>query len=269
MTPIRRGSTKNRRRQRGQSTVELALMLFPLLLLSLLAIDGGGLFLAWIGMNGVSREAANYAAVHPTAWGSPGDATVRSEYADIITSGATSGRCTLENPGTAPVPAFPGGTTVGAAGTVNLAVAQTRCRYGFITPLVNQISGGGIWLTTTTSIPIRAGIIAGVPMSSGIPIPSYTPTPPPTPEPTIDPSASPSESPSPSPTPACDPVPDFVNRVQRGNAQAVWTAARFTGPVTFSPNQLNAFPATAMVGGQSLVAGATVPCSSAITLTKN
>ncbi len=260
--PFRRRSTTNRR-QRGQSTVELALMLLPLLMLSLLAVDGGGLFLAWIGMNGVSREAANFAAVHPTAWGTPGDATAQARYASIIRNGAAADRCALADPAATPVPMFPTGTTVGAAGTVNLAVAQTRCRYTFITPLINQMSGGGIWLTTTTSIPIRAGTIAGVPVSSSIPIPSSTPTPVPTTTPT------PSTSPTPSPTPACDPVPEFVNKVLRGNAAAVWAAARFTGSVSFSPDNINAFPTTSLVGGQSLVAGAVVPCTSNITLTKN
>lgn len=248
--PIRHPDT-TKRRQHGQSTVELALMLLPLLMLSLLAIDGGGFFLAWIGMNGVAREAANFAAVNPTAWGTPGDATAQAHYASIIRNGATSGRCALQNPPATPVPTFPTGTTVGAAGTVNLAVSQTRCRYTFITPLINQISGGGIWLTTTSSIPIRAGILAGVPISSSVPIPS------------------PPASPSPSATPACDPVPDFVNKVLRGNAAAVWTAARFTGSVSFTPPNEQGFPSTAYVGGQSLVAGAIVPCTSNITLTKN
>jgi hypothetical protein len=273
-------SRKNRRREGGQSLVELALMLFPLMLLSLMAIDGGGLFLAWIGINGVSREAANYAAVHPTAWGSPGNATQRTHYASIITNGATSGRCTLENPSATPVPAFPSGTTVGGPGNANFAVVDTRCRFTFITPLINQITGGGVWISSRTAIPIRAGTLSGIALGSQPPIPSFTPTPSPTPvptppPPTPEPSGSPQPtssapaSPTPSPTPACDPVPNFVNTVVRGNAQSVWTAARFTGQITFSPGNISAFPSTALIGGQSLVAGAVVPCNSDITLTKN
>jgi hypothetical protein len=201
--------------------------------------------------------------VHPTAWTSPGDANARAQFASIITGGTNANRCQLENPSSTPVPTFPNGTTVGGAGAVNVAVAQTRCRYTFITPLLNQATGGGMWLTATTAIPIRAGTIAGLPISSAIPIPSSSPTP------TPGPTASPDPSASPTPTPVVCIVPNFVNVDTRGSAPATWAAALFTGTITFSPSNLSAFPLTAKIGGQSLVVGSQPGCTSSVTLTKN
>jgi Flp pilus assembly protein TadG len=326
--PSARSGAGRRKRQRGQSVVEFAAILFPLIFITLLAIDGGGVFLAWIGMNGLSRDAANVAATHPTAWGTPGDGVAQAQFEAIVSSGTTLSRCPLPT-GTTVLPSFPSGTAVGAAGAVNTAVVRVRCRYTFVTPFLNDLAGGGMWVDATTAMPIRVGAIAGLPISSSVPIPSTSPSP----SASVDPSPSASVDPSSSPTacvvpdfaigatrsdaaglwsgagfstiPTFDPdstvsfppslrigaqsltagtaqscsasielkpacvVPNFVNNVARGNAQSVWAAAFFTTTVNFSPDNLTAFPGAAMVGGQSLVAGALPGCGAQITLTKN
>lgn len=329
-----------RRRQRGQSVVEFTAILFPLIFITLLAIDGGGVFLAWIGMNGLSRDAASVAATHPKAWGTPGDSVAQAQFEAIVSGGTSVSRCPLPT-GTTVLPSFPNGTDVGASGVVNTAVVRVRCRYTFVTPFLNDLAGGGAWVEATTAMPIRVGMIAGVPISSSVPIPSSSPTPTPTtiPSPTatatVEPSPTATATVGPSPTtsscmvpdfldgatrgtapvtwansgfsssptfvppdttsfpetlrigtqslpagtqqacnaaitlgPACV-VPNFVNNVSRANAQSVWAAAFFTTTVNFSPSNLTAFPGTAMVGGQSIVAGNLPGCSATITLTKN
>src|SRR3990170_1992140 len=54
-------SRRRRRRTRGQSVVELALLLPVILLLLLGAIDFGRVYLGWINLNQMARLAANFA----------------------------------------------------------------------------------------------------------------------------------------------------------------------------------------------------------------
>jgi Flp pilus assembly protein TadG len=62
----RRESTPDRRRRsRGQSLVEFAIVLPILLLLTLVALDFGGVYLGWINLQSMSRIAANLAAQQP------------------------------------------------------------------------------------------------------------------------------------------------------------------------------------------------------------
>ena len=62
-----------RERSRGQSVVEFALVVPVLLLLMLTAIDFGRVFLGWVNLQQMTRIAANHAAEHASAWGTPGD----------------------------------------------------------------------------------------------------------------------------------------------------------------------------------------------------
>ena len=264
-----RSGARRRQRQRGQSVVEFSAILFPLIFITLLAIDGGGVFLAWIGMNGLSRDAASVAATHPTAWGTPGDDVAKAQFEAIVSSGTTLSRCPLPT-GTTVLPSFPSGTAVGASGVVNTAVVRVRCRYTFVTPFLNDLAGGGMWVDATTSMPIRVGAIAGVPISSSVPIPTPEPTPTATLEPTPTPTATVNPSPTgtvnPSPTVSVCVVPDFLNGATRGDAAGLWSGAGFSTTPTFDPSSTSSFPSTLRIGGQSLAAGSSQSCNAAIVL---
>ena len=62
----RRGRPGRARSARGQSLVELALVLPLFALLLLMAIDFGRVYFTYIQVNNAAREAANYAATSPT-----------------------------------------------------------------------------------------------------------------------------------------------------------------------------------------------------------
>ena len=60
---------RSRRRERGQSLVEFALILPILMALLLLTIDVGRLFYAYVGVTNASREGAAYAVANVAAQG--------------------------------------------------------------------------------------------------------------------------------------------------------------------------------------------------------
>ncbi len=66
-----------RHRSRGQSLAEFALTVPMVLLMILFGLDFGRVFLGWVALNSATREAANYAAMNPTAWTIPYNLIVR------------------------------------------------------------------------------------------------------------------------------------------------------------------------------------------------
>lgn len=206
----------------GQGLVEFAMILPVLMLMLLLAIDFGRVFFGWVGLANASRIGASYAAAHPDAWGTPGDATQRDSYSDQILADANALNCNL--PGILPDPVFPSGTDLGMPAQVTLT-----CNFSLITPLVSQILGNTITISADSIFPIRAGL---APFSA--PTPSPTPTPTPSPTPTPDPSASPGSSATPAPTPVPCFAPSFIgDKVGFAGApnpllQVKWAAEGFT-----------------------------------------
>jgi hypothetical protein len=91
------------------------------------------------------------------------------------------------------------------------------------------------------------------------PTPTAVPTPTPLPTPTA-PGATPTPAPTPTPGPNCT-VITLLNH-WTFNAQHQWEAAGFTGTVIFNP----APPPDYHIKWQSLAAGASVPCTSDITV---
>lgn len=244
-------------RDRGQSLVEFALVLPLMLLLLLFAIDFGRVFLGWVELNNVAREAANFAAENPTAWNSVNpDTAAQAEYTALVNNDAAGINCTMPSP--IPTPTFQNGVngpnSIGQPVTVSLT-----CRFGILTPVISQIVGGSLPVSASAAFPIRSGAIAGIPVASTAPTPTPTPSPSPTPTATA--------TPTPTPTPNCT-VPNF-NNVKGTDAQTTWSAAGFTTTVLFNP----AFPASPPPGGgniksQSVSAGTLDPCNStAITVT--
>lgn len=159
--------TRHRQHSRGQSLVELALILPVFLLLMLITIDFGRVFLGWINLQNMARIAANYAANNPEAWGTPGDATKQARYLEIVGNDAKAINCDLSGSGGGGVraPVFPGGTSLGDLVEVNLG-----CRFPVITPVISQIVGGTISLEASAVSPVRNGTVPGLAGGGGSPI---------------------------------------------------------------------------------------------------
>jgi PKD repeat protein len=157
--PLRRAG---RRRSRGQSLVEFALVVPFLLLLTMTAIDFGRVFLGWVNLQQMTRIAANFAADHASAWGTPGNATDKSRYQIMVDNDARAINC--NPPGTIAPPQFTGGTALGAH--VRVAI---DCQFHVITPIISSILGGTILVSAETTYPIKEGAVATVP-GGGSPI---------------------------------------------------------------------------------------------------
>ena len=261
---------KRHPKSRGQSLAEFSLTVPMALLMVLFGLDFGRVFLGWVALNSAAREAANYAAMNPTAWTVPYNLTVQAEYARLVQTEASSINCTLESP--VPAPIFASGTSIGAPAEVSLT-----CGFGLITPLIGIILGNPIPVSASSAFPVRAGTIECIPVET-MP-PSATPAPTPTAGPTstagatatpgptasIDPGASPSPTPTPTPAPTKSPttctVVSLLN-LQTNKATSTWKAAGFTGSVIFSP----LVPPNYRISWQSLTVGTSQSCTIGITV---
>lgn len=258
----------------GQSLAEFALTVPMVLLMVLFGLDFGRVFLGWVTLNQAAREAANYAAMNPTAWELPYNLAVQAEYARLVTTEASAINCTLASP--VPAPSFPGGTGIGAPVLVDL-----HCSFHLITPLIGVVLGNPIPVSASSAFPVRSGNIEGVPVASQIPSPTPAPTPTPSPTPaptptdtpgpgpTPTPPPGPTPTPAPTPTPTPTPSPTPVNctvvsllNVQSNKAQQDWFDAGFSGSVIFVP----LVPPNYRIEWQSLTVGASVPCTDGITV---
>ena len=186
-----------KRTKRGQGLVELALVLPLLTLLLLLAVDFGRVFFGWVGLQNAARIGSSYAAMYPEAWGTPGDAAKKAQYAASIQADAAGINCNLENP--LPAPTYPNGTAIGED-----AVVAFKCNFDLITPFLAQIMGNPIVLNGRAVFAIRSGEFSG-PAGGG--------------------------SPPPPPPPTCRTVPNMVNRTV-AQARADWSGAGFIGLFT-------------------------------------
>jgi TadE-like protein. len=269
--PVRPGTTAaKRRKSRGQSLAEFALTMPMALLMVLFGLDFGRVFLGWVALNNAAREAANYAAMNPTAWTLPYNLTVQAEYTRLVTTEASSINCTLVTP--VPDPSFDDGTSIGAPATVELT-----CGFHLITPFIGILTGNPIPVTASSAFPVRAGTIEGIPVEAETPTQTPAPTAAPTPTPlvtavpTLAPGATPTPTPAPTATPAPTPAPTATPttctvisllNTTTNKASAKWKAAGFTGSVIFSP----LVPPNYRIAWQSLTVGISVSCTSSITV---
>jgi cell division septation protein DedD len=267
--------------RRGQSLTEFALVLPLMLMLVLFGIDFGRVFLGWIELNNVAREAANYAAENPTAWNTVNpDTAAQAEYARLVTADATRINCTL--PGTIPAPSFPNGVD-GQNGIATPVKVSLTCTFGLITPIVSQVLGASIPVSASAAFPIRSGFIPDIPLPTPTPTPSPTPeptpaptpTPTPAPTPTPNPSATPTPTPAPTaaPTPSPSPTPQMcivpnLTGVSIKFAADIWgtkghgstPGAGFLTALVFSP-LTSANSNGTVSNGQTLLAGRSLPCA--------
>jgi hypothetical protein len=264
-----------RRRSRGQSLTEFALVLPVMLLLVTFGIDFGRVFLGWIDLNNVARVAANYAAENPTAWNTVNpDLPAQTEYVRLVTTEAAGINCTL--PVTLPAPVFPDGPN-GQNGIGQPVTVSITCSFGLITPIISNILGNAIPVSASAAFPIRNGFIPDMPSPtptptpsptpSPTPVPTATPTPTPTPSPTpTSATPTPTPAPTPTPTPAMCTVPALVGQNVKFAAD-IWGSkghgstpgAGFQTTLLFSP--LYNGTASGSVTAQTLLAGMSLPCA--------
>ncbi len=244
-------AAEDRRRGRGQSLVEFALVLPILLLTLLIALDFGRAFFAWVGITSASRAGAAYAASNPGAgWATTPDPVIVARYRSQITSDLLPTNCVMPSP--IPLPSL-SGTGLGGHVTVTLT-----CTFNVITPLVASIVGTDVPITATTVYPVRAGEIAGGPVLNHLPGP--TPTPSPSPEPTA--------GPTPSPSPKACYAPQMTG-LTVADARAAWIDAGFTGQFKTVPGngqdgwivtaQVPTHPSSALDCGDNTKATVTAP----------
>ncbi len=248
-------------RSRGQSLVEFSLVLPVMLLLVLFGLDFGRVFLGWVQLNNVVRDAANFAAENPTAWNTVNPNTaVQAQYLSLVQNEAAGINCTLPSP--IPSPAFSGGSN--APQPIGTPVfVRIPCSFTLITPVIGSMFGGSLPVAASASYPTRSGMIPNIPAASVTPMPSASSSP------SSSASASPSASASasPTPTPMCT-VPNF-NMVKANNAAATWAQAGFTTQLVFNPLAPAQWPnGGGNIIGQSIASGLSVACgSTGITIT--
>lgn len=153
---------KNRQRSRGQSVVELVLILPVFLLLIMGGIDFGRVFLGWINLNNTARIAANFAASNAVKLNA-GDATTVASFNRIVSDDASATNCTLPTP--LPPPTYSPDTELGSSATV-----QFSCSFNVITPIISAVLGNVVTVSSSAVFPIRNGVIAGVPAGGPGPV---------------------------------------------------------------------------------------------------
>jgi len=146
-----------RRRSRGQSMVEFALVLPILLVLLLIAVDFGRVYLGYINIQNMARIAANEAATNPDGWFNA-DSAVQASYRQQILEDASAINCALPmSGGTLGASADPtfSGWDVGDTATVRIT-----CTFGVITPVISNIVGGTVMVGGEATFPVRTGMVA-------------------------------------------------------------------------------------------------------------
>ena len=142
---------------RGQGLVEFSISFPVVMFMILFGVDFGRVFLGWVTLTNAVREAANFAAIQPDAWGTPGSPTGQAEFARLINAETAEINCTL--PATLPDPVFPNGTDIGSP-----AVVSITCQFSLITPLIGNVVGNPVNVSASASFPIRGGSIEGTPV---------------------------------------------------------------------------------------------------------
>ena len=161
-------AVSRRPKSRGQSLVELVLVIPIILLIVLGALDFGRAFLGWVVLNNAARVGANYAALHPGAWDSPGVAYQQAEYVSLVEDARDDAGIVVDGceAVAVSVPTFPEGTDLGDA-----VVVQLDCKFDPITPLMGEVltglTGGELTIGARAVFPIREDSVAVAPPAGG------------------------------------------------------------------------------------------------------
>ena len=158
------------RRSSGQSFVEFAVVLPVILLLTMTALDFGRVYLGWINLQNMVRAGANFAANNPTAWLTNQTGTI-TRYRNQIISDASASNCQLD-PATPADPTFTDTDGDGSAyGIGDHASVGLTCSFQIITPIISNVLGGTVNLSSAAVFPVKKGN-TGVGGSSGCVLPA-------------------------------------------------------------------------------------------------
>jgi PKD repeat protein len=138
------------RHSRGQSLPEFALVLPFFLFVILIGLDFGRVYSGWVTLQQAARIAANYAAVNPDAWNTPGSILRRQEYQDLIASETDKINCAMPSP--APDPIFSPGKLVGDSASVTLT-----CDFSILTPIIAAVLPNPLPASASSTFAIRTG----------------------------------------------------------------------------------------------------------------
>ncbi|MGP1674473.1 MAG: PKD domain-containing protein [Candidatus Limnocylindrales bacterium] len=240
ITHMLRPRRSTRERSRGQTIVELALIIPVMLLLLASASDLARLFHSKIVIANAARAGALEAVRHPTSYqdGLPCDALTNRIMCAITTE--SNGSILAIDPLDVIVACDPDPCSEVLGNRVRVTVAG---EFTLLTPFIGTFFGGQtIPLSSTATAQIAVQPVITAPSATSTPTPTATtaptPTPTPTPTGTLDPLATPTPtptpSPTPSPTPACfPPSADFQFSPSTGKKKK--TDFQFTDLSTSGP----------------------------------
>ena len=238
-------------RGHGQALVEFAIILPVLVLIVLGAVDFGRVLFSWIEVQNASREAAAYAILNPT---DSSGIRVHAQQETSVQSQRGEGGLTItvtcqRSDTQAGVPC--NSLYVNDLGsTVTVSVTEP---FTFFTPLIGNMMSGFHLSASSTGF-----YMSPVNGTASTPSPTPSATPSATPSPTPDPSATPTPTPTPMPTPSLCTVPDFVG-LHANQAVDTWKGAGFD-----AKNLTSSVTGNSKIKGQSLGAGTSQPCSTAV-----
>jgi Flp pilus assembly protein TadG len=195
---------RRRPRTRGQSIVELALILPVLMLLVAATLDLGRMFYSQITITNAAREGAYEAAYSPTSFqtNAPCNSTLNRVMCRVLSE--AKGSFVEVQKADVQLECTPSCAT-GIGHSVKVTVLG---HFSLITPLMAPFFGGSnVTLTSTASAQIITEPPLAVAAPTATPTPTPTPTPAPTPTPTPVPTGVPTPAPTASPTPTPTPVP--------------------------------------------------------------
>lgn len=196
-------SRRFRGHQRGQSLVELALVLPILLVLLAAALDLGRVFYATVSLNNAAREGALQAAETPGSYVEDAACNTTTNLVVCRVLLEAKGTMTTVNPTDIDVACALPGCPKQAASMVTVEVRGT---FTLLTPLLRAILG-------TETLNLKSTATAQV---------NYLPPA------AVLPSASPSASVAPSPSASCSPVPNVIGMTPI-EAEIALAAAGFQG----------------------------------------
>jgi PKD repeat protein len=147
-------------RSLGQSVVEFAVILPLFMLLLLIAVDFGRAFFSYVALNNAAREAAAYGASGNDDYGysraidTPGMLSAAQREANVQTQtgqGALSMDITCKNSAGTEIACASTADMGGGAGTGNTITVSLTQRFTFLTPIIGDIFGGGITMSSSST----------------------------------------------------------------------------------------------------------------------
>jgi Flp pilus assembly protein TadG len=200
-----------RRRPRGQTIVELALILPIMLVLLATASDLGRLFHSQIVVTNAARAGALEAARNPTSYQDGAGCDANTNRIMCAIARESAGSLLTITPADVDVACDPDPCAEALGNVIHVSVAGD---FVLLTPFLGTFFGGqtlDLESTATAQIAVKPIIApSGSPTATPTPTPTPTPTLTPTPDPLASPTATPEPTPTPSPTPICfPPAADF------------------------------------------------------------